>query len=133
MLVDFAVYSALFFLLFLYGRVLQVRAFRHDLALKGGWAVARDWAGTGFAALMFVAAWGLVMGTPLVHRVFWIAYLVVSLGTMLFSARFIRGLQAEHGPRVGRIAYLVNTALVLPMDAGIAVYAFLSPDIWAGA
>ena len=133
MLIAFAVYSGMFLLLFLYGRVLQVREFRRDLALKGGWAVARDWAGAGFAALMFVAAWGLVTGTPLVHRVFWIAYLAVSLGTMLFSARFIRGLQSEHGPRVGRIAYLVNTALVLPMDVGIAVYAFLSPDIWVDA
>ena len=132
MLITFAVYSSLFFLLFLAGRGPQVQNFRRDLACKGSWAMAREVVGTVFTTLLFVSAWGLVTGTPLLHRGFWIAYLVVSVGSLLFSTRYVRGLQAEYGRREGLHKYLINTALVLPMDAGLLVYAFMSPEIWVG-
>lgn len=133
MLIAFAVYSALFFLLFVAGRWVQIRDFRHDLLLKGRWPMTREVIATLCSVLLFVAAWGLVTGTPLLRRWFWVAYLAVSVGSLLMSTRYIRGLQAEYGCREGLHKYLINTAMVLPMDLGVFVYAFMSPEIWSDA
>jgi len=125
-----AIYASLFFVLYLYGLILRLREMRTDLALKGPLKTSGGLALGLASGLMFVACYGYIAQRPILHPWFWAAFLVASVGSLFWSARFVSALQAEHGTRAGLIAYLVNTALVLPMDVTILLYAFCSPQIW---
>ncbi|MCE7032217.1 hypothetical protein CMZ84_15545 [Lysobacteraceae bacterium NML93-0399] len=133
MRIAITIYASLFLLLYLYGLVLRVRSIRSDLEFRGP---RKTYGGLALAlasGLMFVACYGYIVQRPILHPWFWAVFFVVSVGSLLWSGRFISSLQAEHGKRAGLAAYLVNTALVLPIDLTVFLYAFRSAQIWQQA
>ena len=126
-----AIYAALFFAVYLYGLILRARSFRSDVAILGARKTLSDLALALASGLMFIACYGYVAQRPIIHPWFWGTFFVLSVGSLLWSAKYISRLQAEHGKRAGLAAYLVNTALVVPIDITVLAYAFFSPQIWA--
>lgn len=130
MRIALAIYASAFFLLYLYGLLLRVRAIRSDLASYGPGKTYGDLALVLASGLMFVGCYGYVAQRPILHPWFWAGFFVISVGSLIWSWRFISALQSEHGTRAGLVAYLVNTALVLPIDLAVFLYAFRSAQIW---
>ncbi len=128
-----AIYAFLFLILYLYGLVLRLRSFRQDLAADGAGKTCRGLALALASGLMFVACYGYVRQVPILHPWLWGAFFAASVGSLFWSRRFVLSLQAEHGRRAGLVAYLVNTALVLPLDVVVFLYAFRSAQIWGQA
>ena len=128
-----AIYASLFLLLYLYGLLLRVRSIRSDLASHGPRKTYGDLTLVLASGLMFVACYGYIVQRPILHPWFWAAFFVASVGSLLWSGRFISSLQSEHGTRAGLVAYLVNTALVLPIDLAVFLYAFRSAQVWQQA
>lgn len=128
-----AVYASLFFILYLYGLFLRVRSIRSDVMLKGSRKTYGELVVALAGGLMFVACYGFIAQRPIIAPWFWAAFFLISVGSLLWSARFISALQAEHGKKAGFVAYLVNTALVLPIDLVVFLYAFQSTQIWQQA
>ena len=133
MRIALAVYAFLFLLLYIYGLLLRVRSIRTDLASRGAWRTFGDLTLVLASGLMFVACYGYVVQRPIFHPWFWAEFFVASVGSLLWSGRFISSLQSEHGKRAGLVAYLVNTALVLPIDLAVFLYAFRSAQVWQQA
>lgn len=133
MRIALAIYVFLFFLLYAYGLFLRLRLIRSDLARRGGRRTFGDLVVALASGLMFVACYGYVVQRAILHPWFWAAFFVASVGSLLWSGRFISSLQSEHGRKAGLAAYLVNTALVLPIDVAIFLYAFRSPQLWQQA
>ena len=128
-----AIYVSLFFLLYAYGLFTRIRSLGTDVATDGA---RKTYGGLALAlasGLMFVACYGYLTRTPIFHSWFWAAFFIVSVGSLLWSRKFISSLQAEHGTRAGLVAYLVNTALVLPFDIAVFFYAFQSTQVWQQA
>lgn len=130
MRIALAVYAFLFLLLYIYGLLLRVRSIRTDLASRGAWRTFGDLTLVLASGLMFVGCYGYVAQRPILHPWFWAGFFVISVGSLIWSGRFISALQSEHGTRAGLVAYLVNTALVLPIDLAIFLYAFRSAQVW---
>lgn len=79
---------------------------------------------------MFVACFGWIMQYGIVSRYLWAAVFVATVASMLWTPYFISQMQREHGRRAGFYGYILNTALCIPMDVVLFVYAFRSPHIW---
>ena len=127
------IYASLFFLLYLYGLLSRLRSLKLDVISDGARKTYSGLALSLASGLMFVACYGYVTQVPILHPWFWAAFFVASVGSLLWSRKFISSLQAEHGNRAGLVAYLVNTALVLPIDVAVFFYAFRSAQVWQQA
>ena len=125
-----AIYASAFFILYLYGLIFRVRSISSDLASHGPRKTYGDLVLVLASGLMFVACYGYIVQRPIIHPWFWAVFFVASVGSLLWSRRFISSLQSEHGTRAGLVAYWVNTALVLPIDLAVFLYAFHSAQIW---
>ena len=133
MRIAFTIYASLFLVLYIYGLFLRVRSIRSDLASHGPRKTFGDLTLVVTSGLMFVACYGYIAQRPIFHPWFWAAFFVVSVGSLLWSGRFISSLQSQHGTRAGLLAYFVNTALVLPVDLVVFLYAFRSAQVWQQA
>ncbi|AWH55081.1 hypothetical protein C1924_18740 [Stenotrophomonas sp. ESTM1D_MKCIP4_1] len=127
-----AVYATLFFAIYLYGLFHRLRELPQDIRAQG---MKRPLLGL-IAALcssaMFVACFGWVAQHGIGPRYLWLTAFVVVVVSLLWSPRYVAQMQKEHGRRMGLYGYLLNTALCLPMDVVLFLYAFRSGHLWEG-
>jgi len=125
-----AVYATLFFAVYVYGLYHRLRELPQDVRLKGLRRPLLGLCAAVCSSLMFVACFGWVVQHGIGARQIWVAAFAVVAASMLWTPYFIAQMQQEHGKRVGLYGYMLNTALCLPLDIVLFIYAFRSPHLW---